>query len=168
MIIEHEYNSVQFRPFRNDRDLHAIRELFASQFSEPYQVWTYRFFAEQYPDLTFFAEKEGQIIGCCMCMLQNEHKNRIQGYIGMICVEDQYKRLKIGQHLADLAFEEFAKLNTDVVILETEDDNWRAIAFYERLGFYKSRHYYRYYLNGKGAYQMTKWMKQCDVEVSDE
>lgn len=70
----------------------------------------------------------------------------------MICVDDDIKRLGLGKHMAELAFDEFAKHNADVIVLETEDDNWRAIAFYERLGFYKSRHFFRYYLNGKGAY----------------
>ena len=107
MIDEHEFNGLKFRPYRDDRDLHDIRELFASEFSEPYQVWTYRFFAEQYPSLTFFATHEDKIVACCMCMLQSEYKQRVQGYIGMICVEDQWKRSKIGQHMAELAFVEF-------------------------------------------------------------
>lgn len=152
MIEEHEFNGIKFRPFRDDADLHAIRKMFAKQFSEPYQVWTYRYFAEQYPDLTFFAEKDGAIVGCCMCMMQPEHKSVHQGYIGMICVDDDIKRLGLGKHMAELAFDEFSKHNADVIVLETEDDNWRAIAFYEKLGFYKSRHFFRYYLNGKGAY----------------
>ena len=76
-IEEHTFNEIRYRPFRSDADLHAIRTLFASQFSEPYQVWTYRFFAEQYPSLTFFAEFEQEIVGCCMCMLQAEHSSHI-------------------------------------------------------------------------------------------
>lgn len=55
----------------------------------------------------------------------------------MICVSNEHKRLGIGQHLAELAFEEFNKENCDLISLETEDDNFRAIYFYERLGFIK-------------------------------
>ena len=40
---------ITYRPFRDDSDLHAIRSLFSHELSEPYQVWTYRFFAEPYP-----------------------------------------------------------------------------------------------------------------------
>lgn len=58
MIDEHDSNGIHYRPFRSDKDLHDIKEMFQQQFSEPYQVWTYRFFAEQYPDLTFFAEDQ--------------------------------------------------------------------------------------------------------------
>lgn len=56
MIDTHTLNEITYRPFRDDLDLHAIEKLFSAQFSEPYQVWTYRFFAERCPSLTFFAE----------------------------------------------------------------------------------------------------------------
>ena len=103
-----------------------------------------------------------------MGMLQPEHTSRIQGYIGMICLDDKVKQTGLGKHMAELVIAEFTKLDADVIVLETEDDNWRAIRFYEKLNFYKSRHYHRYYLNGKGAYQMTRWLKECTAEVSDE
>ena len=64
--------SVTYRSFRDDSDLHAIRSLFSHELSEPYQVWTYRFFAEPYPELTLFAESDNEIVGCCMSMLQPE------------------------------------------------------------------------------------------------
>lgn len=104
-----------------------------------------------------------------MCMMQPEHTSRRQGYIGMICVDDQHKRRRIGSHLAELAFAEFKRRECDLIVLETEDDNFRALTFYEALGFYKSRHHYRYYLNGKGAYQMVKWLREGgEMDLSDE
>ncbi|KAH0576394.1 N-alpha-acetyltransferase 30 [Spironucleus salmonicida] len=162
MIEEQTINEIFYRPYHSDADLHSIKNLFSKELSEPYQVWTYRYFAEQYQDLTIFSEFEGQIVGCCMCMLQpecsKEGENKIQAYIGMISVIDQFKGKGVAQNLFKLIMQEFGKLNVTNIVLETEDDNHRAIRFYEKLGFYRSRHFYRYYMNGKGAYRLKKWL----------
>ena len=76
----------------------------------------------------------------------------------MICVIDDYKGRGVAQHLFCLIEEQWRKLGVTNVVLETEDDNFRAIRFYEKLGFYRSRHFFRYYMNGKGAYRLKKWM----------
>ena len=36
-------------------------------------------------------------------------------------------------------------------MLETEDDNFSALGFYEKMGFVREKGLYKFYLNGKGA-----------------
>lgn len=41
------------------------------------------------------------------------------------------------------------------VVLETEFDNYAALALYESLGFIREKRLYRFYLNGKDAYRLV-------------
>lgn len=62
------------------------------------------------------------------------------------------------------------KLGVEQISLETEDDNFAALDFYHRLGFTQTRHFFRYYMNGKGAFRMKKWLSEgewCEDDFED-
>ena len=42
--------------------------------SEPYPIYTYRFFVHKWPELTLMAWYEGECIGCVVSKLENEQK----------------------------------------------------------------------------------------------
>lgn len=46
---------IKYRAFESNDDLEAIKEMFSDQLSEQYNILTYKFFTERYPDLTIFA-----------------------------------------------------------------------------------------------------------------
>lgn len=164
MTIEtHVFNGVTYRPYNDENDLEAIKHLFSAELSEPYQIWTYRYFSQRYPSLTIIAEMDGDLIGCCMGMMQPGETHpresvKCQAYIGMISVTGKFKGRRIGTHLFDLVLPEMVSLGATVVCLETEIDNRAAIAFYEGLGFRKTRLFNNFYLNGKSAYRMKRWL----------
>jgi len=157
-----------YRTYKGDQDLKDVQALFSAELSEPYQIWTYRFFSEPYPELTIFCEDDGKMVGCCMAMLEPGktkpgETSKLCGYIGMISTVQEYKRRGIGSHLYHMAEEKMREMGATVISLETETDNAGAIAFYEMLGFRKTREFRNFYMNGKGAVRMRKWLTE-DLE----
>lgn len=157
-----------YRLYRGDQDLKDVQALFSAELSEPYQIWTYRFFSEVYPELTIFCEDDGKMVGCCMAMLEREKTKpaesaKLCGYIGMISIVREYKRRGIGRVLYQMAEDKMREMGVTVISLETETDNVGAIAFYEVLGFRKTRDFRNFYMNGKSAVRMRKWLVE-DLE----
>jgi peptide alpha-N-acetyltransferase len=46
---------IEFRNFRDEQDLQTIISLIEKELSEPYPIYTYRYFVQLYPDHTFLA-----------------------------------------------------------------------------------------------------------------
>lgn len=178
MSVIEEHEGIVYRYYRDEADLRTVQNLFARELSEPYQIWTYRYFVEPWPTLTIFAESNEEIVGCCMANIETRSKSAKpdgvdknpstshtdpastykRGYIGMISVIDAYKRRRIGQRLYMLVLKEMRNFGVTVISLETESDNIGALLFYESLGFRKMRLFSNYYMNGKNAYRMMKWL----------
>lgn len=178
MSVIEEHDGIVYRHYRDEEDLRTVQSLFAQELSEPYQLWTYRYFVEPWPMLTIFAESNGKIVGCCMASIETRSRctkldkmaknpgsshtsgnsTYKRGYIGMISVVDAYKRRKIGKRLYDVVLREMRGFGVEVISLETESDNLSALLFYESLGFRKTRLFSNYYMNGKDAYRMMKWL----------
>jgi peptide alpha-N-acetyltransferase len=63
------------------------------ELSEPYPIYTYRYFVHKWPELTLMAYFEDQpdtIIGCIVSKLdyhQRENSNKLRGYIAMLAVD---------------------------------------------------------------------------------
>lgn len=153
---------VTYRPYRDENDLRQVQALFSAELSEPYQLWTYRYFVDPYPDLSFFAECNGEVIGCCMGSCLEEKKGRpLEGYIGMISVVDAYKRQGIGRALYTHLERRFRERGVEAITLETEEDNVVALRFYEKLGFRRTRSYAAFYMNGKNAFRLKRWLAPC-------
>jgi peptide alpha-N-acetyltransferase len=71
------------------------------ELSEPYSIYTYRYFLYGWPDLCIYAKYGDKIIGVIIGKLELNLKNkRNRGYIAMIVVEKEYRKLKIGKLLA--------------------------------------------------------------------
>jgi peptide alpha-N-acetyltransferase len=70
--------------------------------SEPYPIYTYRFFVHKWPELTLMAWYEGECIGCVVSKLENEQKPdsiRYRGYIAMLAVDSTKRRCGLGRKL---------------------------------------------------------------------
>lgn len=86
------------------------------------------------------------------------HNGRMQGYIGMFAVDEQYRKLGIGNALASLALHRMAE-ECDELALETEITNTAALRLYESLGFIREKRLPKYYLNGNDAYRLKCWLR---------
>lgn len=81
-----------------------------------------------------------------------------KGYIAMLVVKKEYRKLKIGSKLVVLAVNAMKESKVDEVVLETEVTNKPALKLYENLGFLRDKRLFRYYLNGVDALRLKLWM----------
>jgi peptide alpha-N-acetyltransferase len=103
--------------------------------SEPYPIYTYRYFVQKWPELCFLAMYEGECIGCVVSKLENQRKKdsalvRYRGYIAMLAVDPTRRRCGLGRKLVQISIDAMKKANADEVILETELENQAALNLY--------------------------------------
>lgn len=78
--------------------------LIQAELSEPYSIYTYRYFIYNWPKLCFLAAHDNQYVGAIVCKL-DMHMNVRRGYIAMLAVRKEYRKLKIGTTLVTKAIE---------------------------------------------------------------
>ncbi|KAG5451114.1 N-alpha-acetyltransferase 30 [Clonorchis sinensis] len=155
--IDHE-NNIQFRQYRSEEDLQRIMPLISKDLSEPYSIYTYRYFIYNWPKLCILAFHDEECVGTVVCKLECYTNNVLRGYIAMLAVKDGFRRKGIGSRLVQLAIDLMIADRCDEVTLETEITNKSAIALYERLGFCRDKRLLRYYLNGVDAFRLKLWL----------
>jgi peptide alpha-N-acetyltransferase len=67
-------------------------------------------------------------------------------------------------------FDEFVlrvKDKVDKIVLETECINKAALAFYTRLGFFKTRKMSNYYLSGNDAYRLKLYLRKREEKTGE-
>jgi hypothetical protein len=81
----------------------AIMALIERDLSEPYSVFTYRYFLHTWPELCFMAMDGSKLVGVIICKAE-AHRKAFRGYIGMLAVDNSYRNRKIGLHFESLFF----------------------------------------------------------------
>ena len=133
-------------------------KMIESELSEPYSIYTYRYFVNGWKELSYIAYYEGQMIGVVIGNLTvHKSSQRLRGYVGMIVVKKEFRRLKLGRKLALMFIDQCKAKGADEVCLETECVNTAALKLYESLGFAKVKKLMSYYLNGSDAFRLKLW-----------
>lgn len=157
-----------YRTFRGEEyDLENIMKLVEEELSEPYNVYTYRYFLFDWPHLTFLvfpSPTSTRAIATIICK-QDMHRGTNRGYIGMLSVAKEYRRRGIGRKLVEIAVKEMAKRGAKQVMLETEYDNETSLALYDKLGFLREKRLHRFYSNEKDAFRL---ILPIDTEDEDD
>ncbi|CAH8496932.1 unnamed protein product [Schistosoma mattheei] len=152
-------NGITFRQYIGESDLNSIIHLIANDLSEPYSIYTYRYFIYNWPKLCLLAVSEdGNCVGTIVCKMEGDIGTVRKGYIAMLAVEENHRRIGIGSRLAQLAIELMIQDRCDEISLEAEVDNKAALSLYEQLGFYRDKRLLRYYLNGRDAFRLKLWL----------
>lgn len=148
---------ILYRQYVGESDLPHIMALVQSELSEPYVIYTYRYFLHQWPQLSFLAIPAGssEPIGVIVCK-QSMHKHASnRGYIAMLSVSKSWRKRGVASTLVRRSVEVMRRNGVDEVVLETEYDNAPALSLYESLGFIREKRLYRFYLNGKDAFRLV-------------
>ena len=145
-----------YTQFQDEHELNRMLELIEGDLSEPYSVYTYRFFLKSWPRLCFNCkDKEtGQIVGTVIGKIQPHKKGTLRGYIGMLTVDKKYRGRGIGTELVLKLVEEMKNASAEEIVLEAEVTNINALKLYEGLGFFRDKYLLRYYFNGSDAYRL--------------
>lgn len=175
---------ISYRRFVIEDTVEALQKMIEVELSEPYSIYLYRHFAVDYPELSWVAEHEGQIVGCILGKFEDRirgtgHKPADEeimdentatltgrrGYIAMIAVLPSYRKKNIGKRLVQQFIQESRNNNCDYVQLETEICNMGALRLYESKpsspgsGFVRVKHHKKYYQNGNDAYRLRYFLK---------
>jgi len=174
---------IKFTNYEDERQLEAVMRLVSKDLSEPYSIFTYRYFLMRFPELCILAvpEEGGEPVGCVVCKIDtsdgdgvtevpqqavvgvgedgaDSQEEALSGYMGMLAVETDRRGSGIGTALATLAIRRMRDMGCSSVTLETEVTNDAAIRLYEdRLGFVREELLVRYYLNWGDAYRLRLW-----------
>lgn len=175
--------NIKYVNYQSEVQMPDIMQLVQKDLSEPYSVYTYRYFINNWSKLCFLAYDGNECIGAIVCKLDVRDKrdpvaktannsqepvaesanNETQqtsykGYIAMMVVKKEYRRLKIGSKLVIKAVQAMKESNADEIVLETEVTNKPALRLYENLGFLRDKRLFRYYLNGLDALRLKLWL----------
>ncbi|CAO3650282.1 unnamed protein product [Cunninghamella echinulata] len=141
---------INYVQYESEHQLPSIIHLIENNLSEPYSIYTYRYFIHNWPHL---------------CFLAMDNNKQLRGYIAMLAVDKEYRKRAIGSTLVERAVQAMKEQNADEIVLETEFTNLGALSLYQRLGFIKDKRLYRYYLNGVDAFRLKLF---CKTMVKDE
>lgn len=146
--------------YENESQMGDIMQLITNVLSEPYSIYTYRYFIHNWPKLCLLAmdDDDGKYVGAIVCKLDLSRENRRRGYIAMLAVEKSYRKLGIGTRLVQKGISNMEQMGCEEVVLETEVTNSDALRLYSNLGFIREKRLFRYYLNGVDAFRLKLFL----------
>nr|CAG4646301.1 EOG090X07BN [Macrothrix elegans] len=150
---------ITYVQYQSELQMPDIMRLIQKDLSEPYSIYTYRYFIHNWPMLCFLAMYEEKCVGAIVCKLDLHKKVVRRGYIAMLAVDENYRQGKIGSNLVMKAIAAMVADGADEVVLETEITNEPALRLYENLGFVRDKRLFRYYLNGVDALRLKLWLR---------
>ncbi|XP_011349355.1 N-alpha-acetyltransferase 30-like isoform X2 [Ooceraea biroi] len=157
--VESKDNDIQYVSYTSELQMPDIMKLIQKDLSEPYSIYTYRYFIHNWPKLCFLAMHGDECVGAIVCKLDIHRKVIKRGYIAMLAVDVKYRKRKIGSNLVRRAIQAMVEDDADEVVLETEITNRPALRLYENLGFVRDKRLFRYYLNGVDALRLKLWLR---------
>ncbi|KJH46116.1 acetyltransferase, GNAT family [Dictyocaulus viviparus] len=118
-----------------------IMRLITKDLSEPYSIYTYRYFIHNWPELCVLAydTKFQAYVGAVVCKLDRNAEGRRKGYLAMLAIDESYRKLGLGTSLVQRAIERMQAQGCDEVVLETEVSNVNAQRLYSNLGFIREK-----------------------------
>ena len=152
---------VRYMQYDGEKWLQGIIDLISLDLSEPYSIFTYRYFINNWPQLCYLAVAgpDERVVGAIVCK-QDAHRSGTQrGYLAMLAVHSSMRKCGMGRKLVTLCMHEMHRGGADEAVLETEVTNLGALRLYEGLGFVRDKRLHRYYLNGNDAYRLKLWFK---------
>lgn len=151
-------DEITYVQYKSEEQMSDIMRLIQEVLSEPYSIYTYRYFIHNWPNLCFLAKHQDTYVGAIVCKL-DLHKSLNRGYIAMLAVHEKYRKRKIGSSLVLKSISAMVCASADEIVLETEITNKSALCLYENLGFVRDKRLFRYYLNGVDALRLKLWLK---------
>ncbi|KAF3786693.1 N-alpha-acetyltransferase [Nymphaea thermarum] len=160
--VSFSHGEIEYVSYQGEHHLPLIMGLVDEELSEPYSIFTYRYFVYLWPQLCFLAFHKGRCIGTVVCKM-GEHRNTFRGYIAMLVVIKPYRGKGIATELVSRSIQVMMVSGCEEVTLEAEVTNKGALALYGRLGFIRAKRLYKYYLNGVDAFRLKLLFPRPDM-----
>ena len=135
-----ETSDITYVEYKDEAQIEIVKNIMTTYLSEPYPVYTYRYFLTTWPDLCILCMKGTTCIGCIVSKVSPQKvTGMLKGYIAMLAVEKEYRRLGIGRKLVELTLEKMKASGVGECVLETEIVNEAALRLYESIYNVKNR-----------------------------
>ncbi|XP_074765000.1 N-alpha-acetyltransferase 30 isoform X3 [Athene noctua] len=89
--------TIRYVRYESELQMPDIMRLITKDLSEPYSIYTYRYFIHNWPQLCFLAMVGEECVGAIVCKLDMHKKMFRRGYIAMLAVDSKYRRKGIVQ-----------------------------------------------------------------------
>jgi len=123
-------NDINYRQFETEDGLETLVKMIETELSEPYSIFLYRHFVNDFPELTIVAMHNDKIVGCIIGKIENEEGSD-KGYIAMIVVLKEYRKKGIAKKLVEVFNAKVQQMGVFEIVLETECCNKGALRLYE-------------------------------------
>jgi peptide alpha-N-acetyltransferase len=110
-------HGIRYISYESELQMPSIMKLIQKDLSEPYSVYTYRYFIHNWPKLCFLALDGEEMVGAIVCKLDVHKQINRRGYIAMLAVDEKYRRKKIGSNLVLKSIKAMAMEDADEVSL---------------------------------------------------
>uniref|UniRef100_G3PGV0 N-alpha-acetyltransferase 30, NatC catalytic subunit n=1 Tax=Gasterosteus aculeatus aculeatus TaxID=481459 RepID=G3PGV0_GASAC len=100
---EEDGHGIRYVRYESELQMPWIMRLITKDLSEPYSIYTYRYFIHNWPQLCFLAMVEQECVGAIVCKLDMHKKMFRRGYIAMLAVDSKHRRKSIGTNLVKKA-----------------------------------------------------------------
>jgi ribosomal-protein-alanine N-acetyltransferase len=134
-------------------DIYSVIELEYQNFDYPYPPEIINFLYEFYRDTFLVVEKDTEIIGFVIGIVQKK-----EGHILVIAIRDDFKRKGIGAFLMKRLIDIYEKKGITRLKLEVRASNVAAISMYKHLGFKITNRLKHYYENGEDGLLLRREM----------
>ncbi|GMS78928.1 hypothetical protein PENTCL1PPCAC_1103 [Pristionchus entomophagus] len=158
--------NIRIVQYQDESQIGDVMRLITKDLSEPYSIYTYRYFIHNWPQFCLLAQDTvtDQFVGVIVCKMERTPSvNKMRGYIAMLAVDEAYRKMGVGTKLVHRTIELMVEERCDEVALETEVSNVNAQRLYLNLGFIKEKRLFRYYLNGVDAFRLKLYFSPPGV-----
>lgn len=76
--------------------MEIVMALIDNELSEPYSIFTYRYFLDQWPEFCFLSWHQDRCFGCVVCKKEMHKSYKMRGYIAMVVVDEDFRGHGIG------------------------------------------------------------------------
>lgn len=97
--LPHTSCDVTYVPYESELQMPDVVKIMKASLSEPYSIYTYRYFIHNWPRLCVLAHCEGVCVGAIVCKLERHRYEVRRGYIAMLAVDQSYRKRKIGEKM---------------------------------------------------------------------
>ncbi|KAH8518058.1 hypothetical protein Peur_037456 [Populus x canadensis] len=163
---EFDASEIEYVSYGGEHHLPLIMNLVDQELSEPYSIFTYRYFVYLWPQLSFLAFHKGKCVGTVVCKMGDHRNSTFRGYIAMLVVIKPYRGRGIATELVTRSIQVMMESGCEEVTLEAEVTNKGALALYGRLGFIRAKRLFHYYLNGVDAFRLKLLFPQPELYPS--